>query len=447
MVQMRKATWNPILVYRSAFDSFLKAGGLLPKFANLQTTGVSLTGKLYNPFVNLGLYVLLLILTPFIMLQNYLQTAVGMASRSTLSIGSHELPLIPILFLLAALILFALFRRELSAPRWIALALVGIHLALGQSLADYYFNHKFYDLQHNWHYIAYGIYAYLMYRALISRNLPPARIMLYTFLGALLISTADEAIQVVISTRIFDIGDIAKDSWGSLAGLIFIFIGIQRGAILKESRTIRHRHFRAYINSPLAVLCWAWCFNLILLCVGSLLTDTEYLFQATAISIGLFALLFLLVHATQWRIPRWSLIALAIIAVLIQGIVFLNHRDKEFVRSSPGWIVYRGIPLPYFDVLIHPNGHFRFVDKKQLFTKRDQDTLKRLGGDILLVGSGFRGRGGRGFPEDTEMQFIFNPHTHRGLQVIVLPTPQACDLYNQLRAGGKSVLLVVHNDA
>ena len=401
--------------------------------------------RLHDPFKHLGLYVLLLVMTPFIMLQNYLQTAVGMASRASFDIFALEIPFVLAAFLAFLGAVLILARRSLNRYIGFSLALVLLHIAIGQQIADYYFRHHFYDLQHNWHYFAYSILAYLMYRALVRYELQPARIILFTFLGALVISSFDEAIQVLISSRVFDIGDIAKDTWGSLAGMIFIFCGLEKGCVFEKPFRIRHTRFKAYLESSLAALTGAWIFAFILLNVSSLLTESKYLLTAILITLCLAATTFLIIHLTQWKRLRWIIITGLTIVILAQVVAIVQYRDKPIVMNRYGLLVYRGLPLPFFDILIHPNGRPRLVDKKHMFNKRDQDTIHGLASDILLIGSGHEGQGGRGFRETTEMQFVFNKYTGRGMQVIILPTPQACKLYNRLQQEGRSVLFIIHN--
>jgi hypothetical protein len=84
------------------------------------------------------------------------------------------------------------------------------------------------------------------------------------------------------------------------------------------------------------------------------------------------------------------------------------------------------------------------VDKKHYFKSRDQTYLKRRRPDILIIGTGYRGLGGQGFPHQRGSGFIYNPYTQRGTQVIILKSREACALYNQLKRDGKNVLFVLH---
>jgi hypothetical protein len=65
--------------------------------------------------------------------------------------------------------------------------------------------------------------------------------------------------------------------------------------------------------------------------------------------------------------------------------------------------------------------------------------------DIILIGTGRQDKGGKGFPRPDRHQFIFNPFTGRGTQVLTLPNADACKVFNKLKKDGKNVLFVLHN--
>jgi len=95
--------------------------------------------------------------------------------------------------------------------------------------------------------------------------------------------------------------------------------------------------------------------------------------------------------------------------------------------------------------MIFENGFFRFVDKKHVFNKRDINTIGSYTSDILLIGAGKYGKGGKGFPEDLITQFIFNKEKKNVIQIIILSTPEACVKFNQLKKEGYNVVFIIHN--
>ena len=170
------------------------------------------------------LFVLLLVMTPFLLLQNYLQAFIGKLSLYEFEIGETAIPYTVFFALLFLCTIIVLNRRHLTLFRLLSTLIAFLLLIIGQKISDFYFNHSFYELQHNWHYFAYGIFSFIAYRHYKSKKKTDAQIIVFTFLTAIAISTFDEFIQIHISSRIFDIGDIGKDSWGAVIGMFFIFL-------------------------------------------------------------------------------------------------------------------------------------------------------------------------------------------------------------------------------
>ena len=70
--------------------------------------------------------------------------------------------------------------------------------------------------------------------------------------------------------------------------------------------------------------------------------------------------------------------------------------------------------------------------------------LLRKGVDIIIIGSGMDGLGGKGFPDESNF-FKYNPFFKRGTQVIILKNSEACELFNRLKRENKNVLFILHN--
>lgn len=401
---------------------------------------------IHSPRLHAVLYSLLLVATPFVLLQNFLVEKISEVSATTVSIGGHDLPVLPLIAIALVAILLIAVRRHLTRLRLAAGVVVVLMIALAQQITDYYFGHHFYDLQQNWHYIAYGLFAYMVYRDLAPRGMPPAKIVLVTYLMALAFSAFDETFQMYMSSRVFDVCDIAKDVWGTLMGIVFIYLVTHDWSQLRtELRKIRQRRVRDYFTHVPSILVLELTFGALFVVIGSLLTDFEYWPYAVLITVSVFALFFFVLHFSQRRAVRQAVITLIIVAVLVQATAFIAYRSDQITYTARGLTVYKGIPLIYFDVLIFPDGTFRPVDKKHYFNYRDQAFLQRQGTDIIIVSSGSQGNGGRGFATDDPVQFAFNPALQRATQIIILPNGQACELFNRLKAEGKSVLFVLHN--
>lgn len=262
---------------------------------------------------------------------------------------------------------------------------------LGQNSTDYYFNHSFYELQHNWHYFAYGIFSFLAFRKFSEAGYTPAKIILRTFLLAFVISLFDEIIQVYISNRVFDLSDVGKDLWGVIIGQFFIQCVFFENRFLKPF-VIRHKRLKDYLKFPFTVFFFEAIFAYILLAITSLLSSPEYWKSAILISLLVFCIVFLLIHVGNQRFFKYTVrIIFALVTVYVVVAQFTGNATVK--RYSDSIVVYKGIPFVYFDIMIYPDGGFRPVDKKERFTLRDKQKFDNLNPDILLIGTGTKGRG------------------------------------------------------
>jgi VanZ family protein len=392
------------------------------------------------------MYGMLLVATPFVLLQNFLVEKIAQISSSSFELGNTELPILPILTAVLVIVLLVRLRSYLTWTRVLAPVIVVLMNALSQQITDYYFDHNFYDLQQNWHYFAYGIFAYMVYRDLAPRKVPPAKIMLITYLVALSLSTFDEAFQMHMSSRVFDVSDIAKDLWGSLMGIVFLYLIVtEPGTLARQWKRVRHRRVQDYLKHPPSLLLLMFVFALLLLCYSSLLSEYEYFGYVVLLTVLSFTAFLFLLHLNQYRIFRFALISTFVCVALLQTYFFVKYRSDNIVYNRHGLTVYKGIPILFFDVMVFPDGTFRLVDKKHFFNFRDQNFFKKQRTDIIVISSGSRGEGGHGFPVKAPVQFIYNPYTQRGTQVIILENSQACELFNRLKDEGKNVLFVLHN--
>jgi VanZ family protein len=402
--------------------------------------------KLFTARINFFLYSLLLVLTPFLMLQHYLQDAIGMFSDLSFNIIGISIPIVVVLGIALMLFLIIRFHGELNLRKLIVLAIIVLLWLLGQQCSDYYLNLPYYQLQHNWHYIAYGIFSILAYQLFVRKNISTSRIIIAIYLRALLISSFDEAAQIFLSRRVFDVSDIAKDLWGVLMGMLFIFfIYDTRHKIFEKGWRISRAKPADYFKHPVSLLAMLFIFAFIFLNVSSLLSDSAYVVQIVVASIIIFIPIFLLIHFSYSKRGRRVVFTIITSLLLIQGISFAVNYNKGITYQRNGLVVYRGIPIPYFDIMIFENGFFRLVDKKDVFNQTDIRFIFTKASDILLIGSGEQERPRMGFPEDLESQFLFNLETRRPLQVIILPTAMACDVYNRLIAENKKIVFIIHN--
>jgi hypothetical protein len=183
----------------------------------------------------------------------------------------------------------------------------------------------------------------------------------------------------------------------------------------------------------------------LLIFYSSLLTELEYWKHIVAFTLLTTAVLLLLVHISQFKWGKMSLIVVLSTLILIQLGSFIKYRDQGIMKNQTGLTIYKGIPLPFFDVMIYPDGGIRLVDKKRSFNQTDRLFLLRQESDIILIGSGPDGEGGEGFPKKAVSQFLYNPISKKGTQVIILKNEGACEAFNRLIREKKNVLFILHN--
>ena len=339
-------------------------------------------------------------------------------------------------------------RKKITLYRITAFIVILIIIAIGQNTSDYYMNNTFYDLQNNWHYFAYASFVLVMYRVLIRNQVPPDKIIRITYLKALLISFFDEGIQVFISSRVFDLSDIAKDMIGVCIGLIALFFIYRQGDITKHGWKVRYAKIKEYFLNPLPVLLILVIFSYVFLFVSSNLADDKYWLEVVLLSFGLTSVIVFIIHLSRQKIPAIILKGLAVTIILTQTVSYFMYKNDNFTYHSGNLTIYKGIPLYYFDYMIFPDGFFRPVDRKSIFKGGDISNFFSHKSDILLVGTGEKVEGNHGFIGSQYVQnpyFIYNPDTRKGLQVILLPSYEACKEYNRLCKEGYKVLFVLHN--
>jgi len=411
-----------------------------------RSPGRSRRWSIHSTRLQLVMYSLLLVATPFVLLRRFLQEAIGSITRYPIELGGRQFPLVPVIALVLLAAAMLAFRRRLTRRILGVSALAMLMVFVGHRIADYYLMHKWYDLQQNWHYIAYGLFAYMAWRDFRGRGMSRARTILITYAAAILYSSFDEAFQHFISSRVFDMGDIAKDGWGAVIGMTVLNLGEREpGNLLDRRPSIRQRRPGGYLSEPASMLAIVTLLNFLLLIFGSLQSDARYAGDVLLWTIGAFVPAVLVLHLSQFRPWRRGLIALGLAALAVLALLAVLHRDEPLREIRPGLLLYRGLPVVHFDLMVRPDGSFRLVDKKEFFTLRDRQCLMSQGDDIILVASGSTGSGGRGFPETGVSQFNFNPSTQGATQVIILSNDLAVPTYNRLISEDKHVLLVYHN--
>ena len=394
----------------------------------------------FSKKIQLIMYILIIFFAPFIMCRYYLQTTIGLVSDSSFSISNFEIKIIP---LIASSLLFIgvfLIRRSITKMRFITSIFVLALIYLSQKLTDIYLDNPFYDIQNNWHYFAYTIFAFLMYRYLKSINKSDQFIITTVFIAAGFISTFDETFQIFTTNRVFDISDISKDIMGVVIGLILVYYIIENGKFYQKQ--IRQKSISDYFKNPQALLSLELLLSFCFLFVSAILAERMYNFTAIIISIVLSIFIFLLFHFSKFKLVKF----LYILIIVAQLISFGVNYKKNITHSSKYFTIYKGIIIPYFDILFYENGFFRFVDKKEDFTRIDWETIHRSTSNILIMASGETGKGANGLPKKEKMQFVTNSQKNSCIQLLILSNNEAVYVFNEMRKQNKKVTMVLHHE-
>jgi len=406
---------------------------------------MNISPQIHSPVTHALMYAALLVFTPFIMLQNFLQRSI--TDLSEMSIYPFGLR-IPLVFGVVAVgfivfLVHTIINRKLTRTRVIAVLFCLFMVFIGQRICDFYSGNPFYDLQNNWHYIAYAIFAFFYYRAINKPYEKWGSFLFRGYLIALTLSLFDEIFQFFLSNRVFDLSDVAKDGWGMIIGLILVIFVLNNGKNTGKF-SLKAENLSSYFRNVWSSLILIWIFSFIFMIVSSHLSARRFVWHVAGITLGIFIIVFILIWLSKNKILRIIIIFIFTLAFVALGVSRIIHRDDLITHHSYGLVVYRGIPIPFFDIMIFPDGGFRIVDKKHYFNPGDRKALLEKKADIVIVSSGYRGMGARGLGNSIS-EFGYNPFIDRNTQIIILITPEAIKTYNRLRREGKkNILFVIH---
>lgn len=223
--------------------------------------------------VNLVLYSLLVIFTTFIMLQYYLQGFIRHLSGWNINILGTSQPVVIMIFASVLLCIFLVFRKFFSLWNLAALLVLFMFFAFGQWISDYHIDFKYYDLQNNWHFFAYFLFAFVSWSFFKPKRISLSRILLYTWLLGLTISLFDELFQHGMSQRVFDLSDVAKDLWGITTGLLILVSWVGKRSITKFN--VRHEKIKDYFSNPVFCIILLMVSSSSFILVNSLLTEKK----------------------------------------------------------------------------------------------------------------------------------------------------------------------------
>jgi hypothetical protein len=135
------------------------------------------------------------------------------------------------------------------------------------------------------------------------------------------------------------------------------------------------------------------------------------------------------------RTRRRALLILALVALLLLVPLASTVYPGRVTYARFGLTVYGLIPVPNFDITVGPGGGLWFRDKSHLVSYDEVRRLVSPGVEALIIGIGW----------DSAVRVDPAIRAIDGLEVQILPTPEAFELFNRYRALGRKVVLLAHS--
>ncbi len=401
---------------------------------------------LSHPRFHLLAYVLIILITPLVLLQGNYRIMIDKISLHSFNIGNLQIHTLLIVLILMAIIVLLYYRKNLSKNRIIGLLLCFVFLEIGHIIPDFYYGNTIYDLYSNSQILGYSLFAWFYYRLLKYHRKSDAFIIITGFLIALLVSAFGKFLQTTVLSRLLDVSEIGKNIWGIFIGYFFIYFVYEDAKNLRKSQIIPPKFIQVYSN-PSSALLHIGFFSLVFLIFASFLKWPVFINYAVGIPLLIYIVLIFITRALRIKFFRIIVISLFMIIIIVQGFFTIKYWDDNFVYYRENIAVYCGIPIIGFDFVVYPCGLFRPVEKKLEFAASDRDRLAKIGADIILIASGYQSRGAAGYvtPGTNKSDLRYNKYTGDLMHIMVYNTPLALEKYNELKAQGKDILLVVNN--
>jgi hypothetical protein len=130
-----------------------------------------------------------------------------------------------------------------------------------------------------------------------------------------------------------------------------------------------------------------------------------------------------------------SLAILSLLAALLLVPALSMIVPGKVTYSSFGLTVYGAIPVPTLDITVGSHGGLWFRDKSHYISIEEVEPLLSPDVEALVIGTGWHGA----VQVDPAVQGI------EGIEVHILPTPAAFDLFNEYVSRGRTVVLIAHS--
>jgi hypothetical protein len=168
---------------------------------------------------------------------------------------------------------------------------------------------------------------------------------------------------------------------------------------------------------------------------------TEYGLHRIALSVaiaavgaGVAAVAYLLV-VRYCQSRRCSLLVVSLLVVMLLVPALSMFYPGKVTYSRFGLTVYGVIPVPSLDITFRPGGLLWFRDKSHFISVEEVEPLLSPDVEVLVIGTGWHGAV-RVEPAVQELE---------GIEVHILRTPGAFELFNDLVSSGRRVALIAHS--
>lgn len=132
---------------------------------------------------------------------------------------------------------------------------------------------------------------------------------------------------------------------------------------------------------------------------------------------------------------RCAAIVLALLVILLLAPLASMAYPGRVLYSRFGLTVYGIIPIPMLDITIGPHGGLWFRDKSHFISMDEVRPLLSPDVEVLVIGIGWESA----VRVDSAIEEI------EGVEVHILPTPEAFDLFNRCVSEGRRVVLIAHS--
>jgi hypothetical protein len=135
------------------------------------------------------------------------------------------------------------------------------------------------------------------------------------------------------------------------------------------------------------------------------------------------------------RDRRRALVAVALAALLVLLPLASTVYPGRILYSRFGFTVYGLVPVPTLDITVGPHGGLWFRDKSHWIAYEEVQPLLSPEVEALVIGIGWHSA----VQVDPAIQQL------EGIELRILPTPEAFDLFNRYVAQGRKVVLIAHS--